>query len=139
MEMALLSGKTNGSPAGKAIFAVLSGVIGTLVLAAFCVGIMDIYSVVKYLPWIVGFNTAMTGFSLIEKTKNRIRRKHLAAVGAGIANVIIALGALMLLSNYFAGENLIGVSSALLIVVIGAICSAAGAWLAIKAQQVKKT
>ena len=137
MDMALLLGKPNGSLAGKAIFSVLSGVIGTLVLTAFLVVIMGVYQVLKYLPLIIAFNTAMTGFSLIEKTKDLIVRKYPAAVGAGIANVVICLIALTLLSNYFAGENLIGVSTILLLLVIGSVCSALGAWLATKAQKLK--
>lgn len=137
MEMALFSGKHNSSLAGKAIFAVLSGVIGTIVLTAFLVGIMGVYQVLKYLPWIIAFNTAMTGFSLIDKTRDLIKRKHLAAVGAGIANVLISLGGLTLLSNYFAGENLIGISRISAFLVIGTVCSALGAWLAAKAQKLK--
>ena len=135
--MALLFGKPNGSLAGKAIFSVLSGVIGTLVLTAFLVGIMGVYQVLKYLPLIIAFNTAMTGFSLIEKNRGLIVRKFPAAVGAGIANVVISLIILTLLSNYVAGENLISVSIIFLLLAIATVCSAIGAWLAEKAPKAK--
>jgi hypothetical protein len=138
MEMALSSGKSNGSLAGKAIFAVFSGVIGTLVLTAFGVAIMNIYQVATYLPWIIAFNTAMTGFSLVDRAGRLMTRRLLAAMGAGIANVVIALFVLTLLSNYLAGENLIGLNRWGGSLVIGAVCGGIGGWLAMKAHPLKE-
>jgi hypothetical protein len=138
MEMVLSSNKSNGFLARKAIYAVFSGVIGTLVLAAFGAVIMDVHRVAKYLPWMIGFNTAMTGFSLLDKADRLITRRHLAAAAAGIASVGITLAALTLLSNYFAGENLIGLSRWGLCFAIGAACGAFGGWLAMKAHQHKE-
>jgi len=138
METALSSDKSNGSLAGKAIFAVFSGVIGTLVLTAFGAAVTEVYRVADYLPLIIAFNTAMTGFSLLDKSGRLIMRRHLAAATAGIANVGITLAALTLLSNYFAGENLIGLSRWGLCFAIGAACGAFGGWLAMKAHQHKE-
>jgi hypothetical protein len=136
--MALSSGKSNGSLAGKAVFAVFSGVIGTLVLTAFGAAIMEVYQVVKYLPWIIAFNTAMTGFSLVDRARRLMTRWHVAAAGAGIANAVITLLVLTLLSNYFAGENLIGVTRWGAFLVIGAACGGLGGWLAMKAHPQKE-
>jgi hypothetical protein len=138
MDMALSPDKSNGSLAGKAIFAVFSGVIGTLVLTAFAAAIMALYRVVDYLPWIIAFNTAMTGFSLVDKARRLLTRRHLAAAGAGIANVVITLLVLTLLSNYFAGENLIGATRWGAFIVIGAVCGGLGGWLAEKAHPQKE-
>jgi len=85
-EKTRMSGKHNRRLSGKVAYAIFSGVCGTLLLVMFCAAFLDVYQVVKYLPWMIAFNTAMTGFSLIEKTRNTIARNHLLAVCAGLAN-----------------------------------------------------
>ena len=131
MEMVLFFRKHNRDLPGKIAYAIFSGVGGTLLLVAFFAALLDAYQVFKYLPWMIAFNTAMTGFSIVEKTRDRMVRPHLTAVGAGMANVIITCVILMILTIYLFGENLISISTFLLFAVIGAVCSALGAWLAV--------
>ena len=131
-EKTRMSGKHNRRLSGKVAYAIFSGVCGTLLLVMFCAAFLDVYQVVKYLPWMIAFNTAMTGFSLIEKTRDSIAHKHLLAVCAGLANVIITCGILTLFSFYLLGESLISAQKFLFWVVIGAVCSEIGAWLAVK-------
>ncbi len=116
---------------GKVAYAIFSGVCGTLLLVGFCTAFLNLLEVVKYLPWMIAFNTAMTGFSLIEKTRDSAIPRHIFAVCAGLANVIITSGLLVMISFYFLGENLFGTHMFLLFLVIGAACSALGAWLAV--------
>ena len=118
--------------AGKVAFAIFSGVCGTLLLVGFCTAFLNIIEVVKYLQWMIAFNTAMTGFSLIEKTRDSITHKYMLAACAGLANVIITAGILMTSSFYFLGENLLSAQMFILFLVIGAACSELGAWLAVK-------
>ena len=70
MEETKMSGKHNRRLPGKVAYAIFSGVCGTLLLVMFCAAILNVYQVVKYLPWMIAFNSAMTGFSLIEKTRD---------------------------------------------------------------------
>ena len=132
MEMALFFRKQNRDLPGKVVYAIFSGVCGTLLLVAFFTALLNAYQVVKYLPWMIAFNTAMTGFSLIEKTRDRMVHPHLTAVGAGIVNVFITCTILTIFTFYLLGENLFGISTFLLLTVLGAVCSALGAWLAVK-------
>jgi uncharacterized protein (DUF486 family) len=126
------SGQQKHGLPGKVAYAVFSGVCGTLLLVMFCAAFLDLYQVVKYLPWMIAFNTAMTGFSLIEKTRDRIGHKHLAALCAGLVNVVLTGGILIILSFYLLGENLLGFKMILFLLIIGAVCSELGAWLAVK-------
>ena len=132
LEKTKMSTKQTDGLLGKVAYAVFSGVCGTLLLVMFCAAFLDLYQVVKYLPWMIAFNTAMTGFSLIEKTRDRIVRKHLSAVCAGLANVVLTCGILTIFSFYFRAENLIGTMMILFLLFIGAVCSELGAWLAVK-------
>ena len=127
-----MSAKQKHGLPGKVAYAVFSGVCGTLLLVMFCAAFLDLYQVVKYLPWMIAFNTAMTGFSLIEKTRDSIGHKHLAALCAGLVNVVLTCVIFMIFSLYFLGENLIGSRMILFLLIIGAVCSAIGAWLAVK-------
>jgi hypothetical protein len=117
---------------GKVAYAILSGVCGTLLLVVFCVAFLNVYQVVNYLPWMIAFNTAMTGFSLIEKTRDRVSHKYLSAVCAGLANVFLTCGILTIVSFYFLGEGLLSGQIFLVLIVIGSAFSALGAWLAVK-------
>ena len=112
--------------------AVLIGVCGTILVTMFLATFLPISKVVNFIPWLIGFNTAMTGFSLIEKTRDRIVHKHLWAVFAGLVNVVLTSGILTIFSFYLLGENLLGSIMILFLLIIGAVCSELGAWLAVK-------
>ena len=126
MEMTLLFRKQISDLAGKVAYAIFSGVCGTLLLVVFCAAFMNAYQVVKYLPWMIAFNTAMTGFSLIEKTRNRVVHKHVSAICAGLANVILTCGILTIFSFYLLAENLIDYKMILILLTVGAACSVLG-------------
>jgi hypothetical protein len=123
--------------AGQSAYAVFTGVCGTLILVAFLNAILNAYQVMKILPFIVAFNTAMTGYSLIDKCRERIRRKHAWALGAGLATVFFCAGLLVSFSLYFIGENLLGLKLFLFLVIIGAVCCELGALLAVKYLKIK--
>ena len=112
--------------------AVLIGVCGTILVTMFLTTFLPISKVVNFIPWLIGFNTAMTGFSLVEKTRDRIVHKRSSAICAGLVNVILTCGILTIFSFHFLGENLLGSIMILSLLTIGAVCSALGAWLAVK-------
>jgi len=132
MEKFMMSTKQKDGLPGMVAYAVFSGVCGTLLLVMFCAAFLDLYQVLKYLPWMIAFNTAMTGFSLIEKTRDRIVHKHVSALCAGLVNVVLTSGILTIFSFYLLGENLLGSIMILFLLIIGAVCSELGAWLAVK-------
>ncbi len=118
--------------------AVLIGVCGTILGTMFLATFLPISKVVSIIPWMIGFNTAMTGFSLIEKTRDRIVHKHLSAIFAGLVNVILTCGILTIFSFHFLGENLLGSRMILFLLIIGAVCSQLGARLAFKYLKLNK-
>jgi len=118
--------------------AVLIGVCGTILVTMFLATFLPISKVVNFIPWLIGFNTAMTGFSLIEKTRDRIVHKHLWAVFAGLVNVVLTCGILTIFSFHFLAENLLGFRMILFLLIIGTICSELGARLAVKYLKLNK-
>ena len=118
--------------------AVLIGVGGSLLISMFLATILPIFKAVKFIPWLIGFNTAMTGYSLVEKTRGSLKYRHITAICAGIANTLITVGALIGLSVYTVGINLISPVDLAIFLVIGTACGEFGAWLAAKYHKLNK-
>lgn len=130
--------KENAPLLGKFAYSILAGVFGVAVLAMFLAVFMELYRVVPFVPWIIAFNTAMTGYSLIEKTRDTLKYKQVSSIGAGILNVIITCLLLSIFSLYFFGENLFSIWDFALFLIIGIVCSELGALLAIKYFKLKR-
>ena len=123
---------------GKLAYCILTGVVGSAVLVMFLAVFMELYRVVVFVPWVIAFNTAITGYSLIEKTRDALKYKHLFSICAGILNVIITYFILIIISFYIFGENLFAKWDFALFLIIGIVCSELGALLAIKYFKLKK-
>ena len=123
---------------GKAAYCILTGIFGTAVLIVFLAVFMELYRIVAFIPWIIAFNTAMTGYSLIEKTRDTLKYKQISSIGSGILNVIITYCLLSLLSFYLFSESLFTRWDFVLFIVIGIVCSELGALLAIKYFKLKR-
>ena len=124
--------KERGDLVSKFAYSIFSGVIGSILLAAFLTLFIDIFCVVKFIPWIIAFNTAMTGYSLLDKTRDTLQRKHFSSICAGIINVFITSGILILLSVYIMDENIFRIWDFIFFLIIGIACSELVALLAIK-------
>ena len=120
------------------VSAVLIGVGGTILVFMLLAAIMPLSKAVNFFPWLIGFNTAMTGYSLVEKTRASLKYRRIASIGAGISNVLITAGVLTGLSVYTFGINLLSPMDLAIFLVIGAACSMFGAWLADKYHKLNK-
>jgi len=117
---------------GKILYYVLVEVFGTVLLVFFLLMFMDVYEVLKFIPWIVALSSAATGFCVLEKTPWKLKYKHLSAVGAGIAAVLTMYGVLNVAFLFLSGEFQLNGWDFLIFLVIGPGCSELGAFLAIK-------
>lgn len=124
--------KERGDLVSKFAYSIFSGVIGSILLVAFLTLFIDIFRIVKFIPWIIAFNTAMTGYSLLDKTRDTLQHKHYSSICAGTVNVLITCGILILMSIYFLGENIFPIWDFMFFLIIGIACSLLGALLAIK-------
>jgi len=130
--------KENAPLLGKFAYCILTGVFGVAVIAMFLSVFIEIYRVVPFVPWIIAFNTAMTGYSLIDKTRDTLKYKQVSSISAGILNVIITYFLLSLSSFYLFGESLFSIWDFALFLIIGIVCSELGALLAIKYFKLKR-
>ena len=123
---------------GKTVYCILTGIFGTAVLIIFLAVFMEVYRIVPFVPWIIGFNTAMTGYSLIEKTRDTLKYKQISSISAGILNVIITCFLLSVFSFYSFDENLFSIWDFVLFLGVGLVCSELGSLLAIKYFKLKR-
>jgi hypothetical protein len=119
-------------PARNVAFSLLIGVGGNVVLFIFLLTFLHIFAAIKFIPWIIAFNTAAAGYSLVDKTQDLLKYPKTVSALAGGLNALITSGIITALSIYSFGERLLTVRDISLFVVIGLICNALGTILAVK-------
>jgi len=136
--VSFLKNKFNSYLLGKIAYSIFAGVFGTIILVLFLATFLHIFEVVKFIPWIIALNTAITGYSLLDKTRDQLKYKQLFSISAGILNVIFTYVILSIISVNFLGEYFLGMWDFIIFLVIGVVCSKLGALLAIKYFRLKK-
>lgn len=121
----------------RIVKAVLIGIGGNVILILFLMTFLHIFEAFKFLPWIIAFNTAHTGYSLVEKTGKPHSRRKLISALAGISNVMITSGILALLALLSFGDLFLGIRDIGLFIVVGVLCSEVGTLLAVKYYKLK--
>ena len=116
----------------KIAYWVMVGSLGSLLLVVFFTTIMSYDTIEKLLPWVIGFNAALTGYNLITRTNNSLKYRRISAVGSGILMVIMSVLFINIIFFHLMGDYLIYVNEIILFMAIGAVFSELGAILAIK-------
>ena len=111
---------------------IIVGIIGSLVLVGFFTSLMSFDTIEKLLPYIIGFNAALTGYNLIKKTDNSLKFKRIRAISSGVLMVITTAVILNLVMLHLMGSHLIYLTDAIFLIIIGGVLSGLGAILAIK-------
>lgn len=123
--------KPDGFPLKKILKAVAIGIGGNIILIVFLMTFLPILGILKFMPWIIAFNTAHTGYSLVDRAGNLAFPK-LTSVLAGSTNAVITTGLFALLSSFLSGDLYLGIGDVGLFIIIGVLCSVAGTILAVK-------
>ena len=113
-------------------YPIIVGIIGSLVLVGFLTSLMSFDTIEKLLPYIIGFNAALTGYNLIKKADNNLNFKRIYAISSGALMVIITAVILNLVMLHLMGGYLIYLTDAIFLLIIGGVSSGLGAILAIK-------
>ena len=113
-------------------YPIIVGIIGSLVLVGFFTSLMSFGTIEKLLPYIIGFNAALTGYNLIKKTDNSLKFKRICAISSGVLMVITTAVILNLVMLHLMGSYLIYLTDAIFLIIIGGVLSGLGAILAIK-------
>ena len=124
------------SVTGRFISSVLDGVIGSIILILFCSLLVAENNLLRFVPWILAFNTATSGYSFLNKCEKRRSGTMIYAVCAGLLVVV----PVCLFFNYFFGHTeTVTAYRGALFMAIGFIASGCGAWLAIKYHDLRRS
>ena len=116
----------------KFIYAIFIGVFGSILLVMFITTLMTIGTFKKLLPYIIGFNAALTGYNLMTRIKESLKYKRLWGLISGITMVVGVTSILNIAFYYYTAGYIIDMSDFLILVFIGAVFSWLGSILAIK-------
>jgi hypothetical protein len=116
---------------GKTAYSILVGTVGSIILMAFLNTIVLPAASVKFLPLVIAFNAALTGYMVVEKTRSYFQHKWSLAVVAGLSTTLLTFGALNLFFLQTTGLFLISLPQLAVMLVLGIGSSWFGAVLAI--------
>jgi len=117
--------------------AVLIGVGGNWILFFFLLTFLHVLNAVRFLPWILAFNAASTGYLLVEKTAGRLPRRSLTAAIAGALTVIFACAGIGLGIQFLLGRWVFPAADLVFFLLVGLGCSELGMLLGVKYRQIK--
>ena len=115
----------------KILKAIAIGIGGNIILIGFLMTFLPFFGVIQFLPWIIAFNTAHSGYSLVDRV-GRPGFPKLTAALAGFANAFITTGLFALLTSFLSGYPYLGIRDIGFFISIGVLCSVAGSILAVK-------
>lgn len=115
--------------------AILSGIGGNIVILAFLMTFLHIFETIRFMPWILAFNAALTGFALVDKTGNHPAYLKTISAAAGLFNVMVTGSLFAAASVLLFGDLYLAARDIGFFMVIGVVCSEIGSLLAIKYYQ----
>ncbi|CAB1065410.1 hypothetical protein D1BOALGB6SA_10207 [Olavius sp. associated proteobacterium Delta 1] len=128
----IIADKQSGFARRKILRAVLSGIGGNIVILVFLMTFLHIFETIRFMPWILAFNSALTGFALADKTgRHPAYLKTISAI-AGLFNVAATCGIFAAASVLLFGDLYLAPRDIGFFVAVGVVCSELGSLLAIK-------
>ena len=122
----------------KIAYSVLLGAGGTVLLAMFLSFFMSVYTIARFVPWLIAFNAIVTGYALFDRVGPVLKKIRLVSACCGLANVLIAFAVLYQLMVYATGEGVFSKADLALCLGIGVLCCELGTLLGIKYVHLKK-
>lgn len=110
-----------------------------MVLVVFLSSFVHLESLAYLIPWVVAFNAAMVGYSLMDKARHLLRQRRQAAVLAGLLTGGMAYCALNLFYFFTTGLWVFGLLDLAVFLGCGAAFGLGGALLALKYFQRTRT
>lgn len=130
--------KIKSSVWGQVLYSTMTGLFGSLLLVLFLTGLMPLGETVRYLPWILGFNASVTGYTLLDRMGDRLSAPKLTGAGMGALIAMLVCNLLNALALKTSGIALMGAVEMLLFIGIAFLSGSAGAWLAVAYARIRR-
>jgi len=128
----IIKDKQNGFAWRKIIRAILSGIGGNIVILVFLLTFLHIFEIIRFMPWVLAFNAAMTGFALADKTGDHPAHLKTISAIAGLLNVTVTCGIFVAVSGLLFGDLFLALRDIGFFMGVGLVCSEIGTLLAVK-------
>jgi hypothetical protein len=128
----IIENKQSGFPWRKIMRALLSGIGGNIVILVFLMTFLHIFETIRFMPWILAFNSAITGYALADKTGHHPAYLKTISAIAGFFNVAVTCGLFAAASVLLFGDLYLAARDIGFFMVVGIVCSEIGTLLAIK-------
>ncbi len=122
----------------KFVASVFVSVLGVVIFSMFLTTFLRLGTVVKVLPVVIAFFSAMAAYYFLDKVRDRIRRKSLLSILAGITTAVVAFCVLNLIFRQLVDVWVLGVFDFVIFVAVGAFFSEIGASVAIRYFKLQK-
>ena len=116
----------------------LTGLFGTLLIVVVVTGVLPLGQVAVYLPWIIGFNAAVCGYTLLDRSPAAFRYKKAAGAGIGFMVGVLTCALLEFLALQWTGIGLMDWSEMAVPISMAALFGWFGAWLAVAQSRIKE-
>ena len=114
---------------GRLISSILDGVVGSIILLLFCSLLVAEQNLLQLLPWILAFNTAVSGYSFVKKCE---QHQSFILIYGLCTGLLVVLLVCLFFNFFFWHTGIISVYRGAVFMVIGLIASGCGSWLAKK-------
>jgi hypothetical protein len=112
--------------------AVFSGIGGNLVILVFLMTFLHIFETIRFMPWILAFNAALTGFALVGKTSDHPAFLKTISALAGLLNVLVTCGLFVGIAVLLFGDLFMAVRDFVIFLLVGVVCCELGTLLALR-------
>jgi hypothetical protein len=130
--------KIKSSLWGQVLYSILTGLFGSLLLVLFLTGLMPLGATVRYLPWILGFNASVAGYTLLDRSRNQLAYPKMSGIGVGALVAILVGNLLNVLTFKMTGIGLMEGMEMLVFTLVASVFGGLGAWLALTYARIKE-
>jgi len=115
-----------------ALKSIFIGVGGSLILAAFCATFITLENILFIMPLFLAFNSAMTGYKIVESLKNRIKNIPLFSFVLGIGGGTLTFVIVNFAGAFIKTSLLLNIYDLIIYMAVSGITSCLGARLAVR-------
>ena len=92
----------------------------------------------KSLPWVIGFFSALAAYYLVDKTKKQLKRRYLFCFFAGMMTAILSYILLNMIFFNLLNQRMLYSYDLVVFILVSTVCSGIGAMLAIRYFNLKR-
>jgi hypothetical protein len=116
----------------KILHSIFVGIVGTILVVGFLSTFLHVFTVAKLTPFVIALNSLITGYYLIDKTRDQLQRKQTTVLIVAASYVLLTFVIINMFFLYSAGGHLFPIYHLAGYLIVGIVCTELGSMLAIK-------